>query len=162
MSDNLRKIRFLLDPKDWHGQASETLWAEPIARATLGSAFALSNTPFFVRGVSFMDIVRATPATGALELEFAGAIEHSGHSTYMLLVSPVNGGFDEWWAKLQSLGCTYESKRQRTSLGEKVLYAVDVPPSSDIYAVYHILKEGERKNIWMFQEGHVGHKLRTE
>jgi hypothetical protein len=158
MSDHLVKIFFRLDHTDWHGSSAETLWAEPLAGATVGSAFRLRNTPFYVRGVSFLDTVRAAAASDGPGLEFAGVIDRSGHSTYMLLVPPICADFDKYWARLEALGCAYESATHRISLGERMLYAVDVPASSDIYAVYSILEEGERQNIWMFQEGHVGHE----
>ena len=43
---------------------------------------------------------------------------------------------------------------------DRMLYAVDVPESEDIYAAYEVLKKGEREGIWLFEEGHVGHKLK--
>jgi hypothetical protein len=157
------KIIFQLDPTDWHGSASEGLWAEPVDKASPGTAYRLINSPFFVRGVSFLDLVRAASRTdGGPGLEFAGVIDHSGHSTYMLLVPVVCPDFDAYWARLQELGCTYESSSIRTGLGERMLYSVDVPPASDIYRVYGVLEEGERNNVWIFQEGHVGHKLRSK
>jgi hypothetical protein len=161
MSGDLVKITFQLDHTDWHGQASETLWAEPLAKASPGSAYQLRNTPFFVRGVSFRDTVRVAAGREGSQLEFSGVIDRGGHSTYLLLAPPISADFDRYWAKLQSLGCTYESKTQTTSLGDRILYAVDVPAPSDIYAVYSVLEEGERNNIWMFQESHVGHKIKS-
>jgi hypothetical protein len=161
MSEKLVKILFHLDPTDWHGTLRESLWAEPVAGATPGAVYTLRNTPFYARGVSLMDIVRVTPGKDGAALEFAGVVDRSGHSTYMLLVPPISAEFDNYWARLQALGCTFESASQRTSLGERMLYAVDVPASSDIYAVYEVLEEGERQNIWLFQEGHVGHKLKS-
>jgi len=58
MSDDPVIVTFDLDPRDWHGRPSEGLWAEPVANATPGSALRLMNSPFFVRGVSYQDIVR--------------------------------------------------------------------------------------------------------
>jgi hypothetical protein len=162
MSESRVRILFRLDPTDWHGGAAETLWAEPVAKATPESAFVLMNTPFHVRGVSFMDIVRAVPAKDGSGLEFSEVIDRGGHSTCMLLAPLICEDFDKYWARLQALGCTYESAVHRTSSGEKMLYAVDVPASSDVYAVYRVLEEGERDNAWMFQEGHVGHTLKSQ
>jgi hypothetical protein len=48
-----------------------------------------------------------------------------------------------------------------TSLGSRMLYSVDVPAAADIYAVYENLTKGEEDKVWMFQKGHVGHKLRS-
>lgn len=41
-----------------------------------------------------------------------------------------------------------------------ILYAIDVPPETDIYAVCAILDEGKAQDVWYFGEGHVGHPLR--
>jgi hypothetical protein len=106
-TSELTKIRFRLDPNDWHGRPSETLWAEAVSGATAGSAFRLRNSPMFACGVSFLDIVRAARSADGEGLEF------------------------------------------------------DVPAETDIYAAYSIFSDGERENVWIFQEGHVGHKLRS-
>lgn len=156
-SAELTKVRFQLDPNDWHGLPSETLWAEVVSGATVGGALRLRNSPMFVCGVSFLDIVRGAPSADGGGFEFAGVIDHSGHSTYMLLVPTICPSFEEFWKRLQDLGCTFES----TAWGDRILYAVDVPAETDIYAAYSIFSEGERENIWIFQEGHVGHKLRS-
>lgn len=161
MSNDRERVYFPLDPTDWHGRPNEGLWAEPLEGATPATAYRLRNSPFFVRGVSFLDTVRVASRSDGPGLEFVGVIDHSGHSTYMLLVSPSCSEFGAYWQKLKKLDCTYESKTMRTSAGEKCLYAVDVPESADVYAVYSILEEGQKNNVWMFQEGHVGHKLKS-
>jgi hypothetical protein len=45
--------------------------------------------------------------------------------------------------------------------GNELLYAVDVPPSSDVSEVYDVLSDGEAKGIWIFQEGAVGHNVKS-
>lgn len=158
--EGLAKVRFELDDADWHNRPSETLWAEPVADST-GGAFRLRNSPFFVRGVSYQDIVRAVPRADGPGLRFAGVIGYAGHSTYMLLVPPESRDFSAYWQRLSRLGCTFESTHITVSPGPRILYSVDVPATSDIYAVYAVLEEGERNHVWMFQEGHVGHTLRA-
>jgi hypothetical protein len=154
--EHLTKVRFELDDEDWHGRPSETLWAEPVAGATVG-VYRLRNSPFFMRGVSYQDIVRAVPSVDHLGLAFAGAIDHSGHSTYMLLVPPDSREFATYWERLSKRGCTFESMHISVSLGPRILYSVDVPASSNVHAVYAVLEEGERNHVWVFQEGHFGH-----
>src|SRR4051794_27214440 len=104
-SPELTKIFFRLDPSDWHGYPGETLWAEPVVGTDASSAFRLRNTPMFVRGVSFLDVVRAIERTDGEGLEFAGVIDHSGHSTYMILSPPTCPSFEEYWQRLQNIGC---------------------------------------------------------
>jgi hypothetical protein len=124
MSSALVKVRFYLDPTDWHGRPTEALWAEPLENATPGSAFQLRNSPLFVRGVSFLDTIRAVPSDDVERLEFAGVIDRSGHSTFMLLVPVVCSAFDQFWTRLEDLGCSYESKTISTSIGARILYSV--------------------------------------
>jgi hypothetical protein len=162
MSMELRKIRFYINPAEWHGRPSETLWAEPVEETASSATFRLRNSPFFAEGVSFLDMVRAKPDRDGDGLEFAGVIKRSGHSSYLILVPADSVDFAENWKVLEDLGCSYESKTLVTRGGNKILYAVDVPPEADIYAVYESLSDGERKGMWTFQEGHVGHKLKGE
>jgi hypothetical protein len=40
------------------------------------------------------------------------------------------------------------------SMGRRLLYSVDVPPTADIYDVYDILEKGHHDGVWIFQTGH--------
>lgn len=153
MSDDLVKICFTLDPDDWHRTPTERLWAKPI-HDLAASAFELDNTPFHAFGVSWHDVVRAVEVDGALQ--FAGVIARGGHSTYRVFLEQDDDTFRAWWDKLKALGCT----REWAEIGSGILYAIDVPPEADVYAVYAILEEGKSQNVWEFEEGHVGHPLR--
>ena len=73
-SRELTKITFELERAAWHGQATETLWGEEVG----SGRYRLLNSPFFATGVSFMDVVRATPSD--IGLMFAGASIRGGHS----------------------------------------------------------------------------------
>lgn len=159
MLDSKIRIYFELDPEEWHGGGTEGIWAEPVEGSESGDVYRLLNSPFYAIGVSYLDIVRAVQRTdGEPGLQFLSVIDTSGHSTYMIM-TPVNRpGFDEFWARLENLGCSYES----STSGDKVLYSVDVPATTDADAVYRILEEGESYDIWEFQEGHCGHPLKNE
>lgn len=156
MSETLSKIEFTLDPADWHRSSSETLWVKPLAGSDEAGVFVLENSPFYAKGVSYLDVVRAVEHDG--ENRFVSIVAPGGHSTYRLLVDGRSAEFATWWQKLQRLGCTYES----TDFGGRKLFAVDVPPATDIYAVYRILEDGEKQHVWMFEEGHVGHPLKNK
>lgn len=144
-SINLQQVTFNLVPLSLHGSASETLWAEPIGN----NAFRLRNTPFYVYGVSAEDIVLALRSDGILI--FDSVIQHSGHSTYRIIVQDTMR-FRDFWTPLQSLGCTYEE-------GQGGLFAIDVPPDADIYAVFKHLEAGEKSMVWGFEEGHCSHNI---
>jgi hypothetical protein len=163
LDENLVRIYFHLDPEDWHGRPNEGLWAEPLNQTSSVDIFRLRNSPFFAKCVSFEDIVRAVPRPdGGHGLEYAGVIDHSGHSTYMLLVPPnQQNNFEIYWKRLECLDCTFESTSIQISLGPRTLYSVDVPHLTDIHAVYSILDDGESNGIWVFQEGYVGHKFES-
>jgi hypothetical protein len=60
MTEPLIKVRFELDISDWHGHASETLWAAPVPESE-GRHFQIRNSPFFARGISNLDVVLAKP-----------------------------------------------------------------------------------------------------
>ena len=54
------------------------------------------------------------------------------------------------WQSLESLGCSYER-------ATKHLFAVDVPPESNIMSVYQALEAGEEAGAWEFEEGACRH-----
>lgn len=53
------------------------------------------------------------------------------------------------WSELEVLGCTYEG----SNVGERLLYAVDVPPHAAVAEVYRLLEQGESEGDWEFEEG---------
>jgi hypothetical protein len=147
------RISFDLDHTDWHGHPAETLWADPVPEIS-PSAFLLQNSPFFTRGLSYLDIVDTTPTEGDGFFEFKRVIKRGGHSTYMLLVEEDEPRFHKYWGALQALGCTYEWGRKKFSIGHRRFYSVDVPPLAGLNRVVAILERGESDGTWMYQEGY--------
>ena len=129
---------------------TETLWARPLG----DRLFELNNSPFYAFGVSYLDKVFAAEA-GDGALEFSGVAERGGHSTYRVFLEEgvSSDQFEEYWKRLERLGCSYEGAKER-------LFSIDVPPAADIYQVYSILEEGEAAGRWDFEEAHVGHELK--
>jgi uncharacterized protein DUF4265 len=152
MAERYVKIGFSLDRREWHSYPSEALWAEPIGEVP-PKAGRLMNSPFYARGVSFMDIVRIVSAEDGF-LEYAGIIEKSGHSTIWLLVPADSLSFEEFWSPLHESGCRYEGADHEN----RILYAVDVPPEADIERVFFHVEDAQRKNVWPFQVGDLAHK----
>jgi len=128
------------------------MWGEPVAGSDAGDLYRVRNSPFFARGVSFLDVVRAEPSDyfdGALEaVEF---IDRSGHSTYMVICQTDIDLFKKRWELLQALGCTFEG----ATLSIGLLYSVDVPPKVDLERVHEVLADGERDGVWIYQDGAV-------
>jgi hypothetical protein len=153
MEHSLVKVQFQLDPSDWHGHASEALWAEPVGVGSL--VFCIANSPFFTRGVSYRDIVRARASGSGTLFDFTDVIERGGHSTYMILAPPDDPRVGQYWGLLSDKGCSYESMHINLSMGRRLLYSVDVPSTADIYEVYDLLQRGENAGVWDFQEGYA-------
>ena len=63
MVTQMTKVSFDLDHTDWHGHPAESLWAAPVPEIS-PTAFRLQNSSFFVRGVSYLDIVDTTSNGG--------------------------------------------------------------------------------------------------
>jgi hypothetical protein len=153
MTDDLVKLDFALDPTEWHQTAVERVWARKIPTDDGTLAVELQNTPFHARGVSHLDIVRATETAG--HLTFQCPLLPSGHSTYRLLLNGPSPGFAAAWDRLAQHGCTYE----RGDIQGRRIFAVDVPANADIHAVYRALQDGAAQGIWDFDEGHCGHRV---
>jgi Domain of unknown function (DUF4265) len=102
---------------------------------------------------------RQAKFTGDFVGDFIEVIERGGHSTYMLLIPPAETRLVPYWGMLERLGCSYESMNIKLSVGRRLLYSVDVPPTTDIYEVYEMLERGQDQGVWMFQEGyaHIPH-----
>ncbi|KAB7768816.1 DUF4265 domain-containing protein [Xanthomonas maliensis] len=112
--------------------------------------YKLDNSPFYFYGISFGDLFKVKENGG--DLIFERVIARGGHSTYRVKI-PIGEGhnfFLKNWTSLQDLGCTYEG----SDVGPQRLYAIDVPPSADIFKVYELLEKGEREELWVFEEGH--------
>lgn len=131
--------------------ATESLWAEHLG----SNLYRVRNVPFYARGVSEQDVVKAEEKDGRLVV--TGIVDMGGHSTYRIFLSEQTPGeqFSKDWVSFHELGCTYERATRR-------LVAIDVPPHADVYAVYEALEFGERSRRWEFEEGHCGHPLRDK
>lgn len=144
--EGLEKIYLLFSTKEWHGYSSESVWAQIVDHGY----YKIMNIPFYYKGLGLYDIVRAEKNDA--KLYFKSIIERSGHSTYRLILNSNTNeeAFEKYWEQLEHQGCTYEKAK-------KGFYAVDVPPSSDIYKVYSLLGKGENDSIWEFEEGYCQH-----
>ena len=155
MTESLAKICFELDGEEWHGHGAETLWAMPIP-GSQRRLFQLRNSPFYVRGISHLDVVRATPVENSRGMfDFVEVIERSGHSTYMLLIPPDDPRRGDYWNRLQMLGCSYEGADLDFKFGKRLLHSVDAPPTTDLTEVREILDQGESDGVWIYQDGYV-------
>jgi hypothetical protein len=147
-TERLKKVVFEL--KEGVGCIDiETLWSEPVK----GNLYRLRNVPFYVYGFSTEDVVSTLEKDGRITV--IGVACRGGHSTYRIFLPErtTHEDFLKGWEVLERLGCTYERATRRC-------IGIDVPPQSDVYAVYQALEDGEKAQLWEFEEGHCGHPLR--
>ncbi len=139
------KVNFNLSSDNIDNASTESLWAIPGA----GSYLVLDNIPFHIKGVSLGDTISCKLRD---ETIFFDKIEKKGgHSTYRILqlIDNPKAQFAEYWRPIATLGATFESKVD----GERILYAVDFPPHSDVKSAFKLLEKGEKDGVWHFEEG---------
>lgn len=145
------KVLFEVDPMAWHGHASEALWAAD----KKNGLYRLENVPFFAKDVSYGDVVAGSEDSDG-NIRFRGVITRSGHST-VRVVGPseqtAQSPFCTSLEELLKLGCRYESG----TIQDLAVFAVDVPPSSDIGEVYRALEQGREAELWDWELGFDGH-----
>ncbi|MCA6111923.1 DUF4265 domain-containing protein [Bradyrhizobium cenepequi] len=151
MSDQLVKVRFKLDAEDWHGHGGEKLWAAKLDTGLL----EIKNTPFFKQGISYCDVVKASPSDDPMQFDFESVVERGHHSTYMILIDPTESRRGQYWKRLENAGCTCESGQIKLSIGERLIFAVDVSPTADLNEVNNVLRSGHEDGVWIYQVGYV-------
>ena len=141
---SLKKVMFRLEqdedgypPADW-----EHVWAKHLG----DNRYQIDNIPFFVRGVSFGDVV--TIECDNEELHYKEIVETSGHGTIRVIL------FDEKDVVplrdvLSHMGCYSELSHIPT------LIAVDVPPEVRYEDVVSFLMKGEEEGRWEYEESVV-------
>jgi hypothetical protein len=144
------KIKIPLAEGNLAGADTESVWAEPLKEAT----YTVKNVPFYAKGISCEDVVRAEPEDGTLL--FKGVVRHSGHSTYRIYANQgrTTPQVAALLGALRNLHCDIEPATDK-------LVGVDVLPEADIYKVYETMVEAQRAGLIDFDEGHCGHPLRT-
>ncbi len=146
--DDRVKVGFRLqrDEDGYPPADSEYLWALPIK----GDLYEIDNIPFFVRSVSWGDVIRAEMEDG--ELWFQEMVRASDHSTIRVVV--FRGSLDDdahdaavgrLRKDLELIACSSE----RSHIPG--LVAVDVPPHA-LAQAKDLLAEGERRGYWEYEE----------
>ncbi|HEX7687943.1 MAG TPA: DUF4265 domain-containing protein [Burkholderiaceae bacterium] len=149
----MEKVRFKLDSEDWHGHSLERMWAKEVLGSDRLTLFQVQNSPFFAKGVSFLDVVSVLRDEDG-EYVFDEVVEKSGHSTLILLV-PIESKaafYADCWPEAETLGCTYESGEIELSFGLAEMLSVDVLPTADRHTVRDWLVAGERASVFHYQE----------
>ncbi|MDO8604026.1 MAG: DUF4265 domain-containing protein [bacterium] len=141
------KIYFDLSGTGWHTN-TESLNAEKITDYT----YRLLNTPFYAYEYNFGDIIEVICSKEGL-LFATKMIKRSGHSTFRVFFSEKDE-IKNMLVHLKPLlgtGCNYEHATHS-------LFAIDVPPETDLEKVIKILKDGEATGVWQYEEGYLHKK----
>ncbi|GAB3596246.1 DUF4265 domain-containing protein [Microbacterium tumbae] len=146
----LTKIRFRLeaDEDGWPPAESEGMWAEPLG----DDRFRVDNTPWFVRGTSADDIVKAVPDASGV-LWYSGTIARSGHQTVRIIPrtdGPLNGDQQLVIDAFAPLGVTGEGFNRNL-----LIVALDIGPGANLAMVKNLCVDGENDGRWFYEEGSV-------
>lgn len=110
---------------------TEAIWAEKMH----GNRYRLANSPFFVYGLSWRDVVETRPVNGARE--YVGIVEKSGHKTVRIrFEEPVfqSRAVRRLLRALEEEGCNWDNLDGR-------YVAVNIPPVVDLSDVCTLLDE---------------------
>jgi len=146
--EQFQKIIFPLerDEEGYPPADLESLWGRSLAN----NLFQIDNIPFFVRGVSCEDIV-AVQAIGK-DLYFKEIVHTSGHSTVRIIVYDENQT-QPLRQSLRDYGCSSELSHIST------LISVDIPPEIELSKIIDFLAQGEKQEIWGYEEASIRHEL---
>ena len=139
------KILFTLEQdEDGYPPISvESVWA----RKTPDNFYEIDNISFYVRGISYKDVVNAErDDEGALY--FKSVVRRAGHSTVRVIVSDLKDR-DDLQKKLEDFGCSWEGSNQPS------LIAVDIPPEVKLASVLQFLQHGFEQERWDYEEAFI-------
>jgi hypothetical protein len=121
----------------------ETLWVHQITP----ERFQIDNIPFFVKSISYKDVISVQLEEGYLYFE--EIVSPSNHSTIRVIVfNEMN--VDSLRQSLIRLGCSSE-------LNKTKLISVDIPPEVNYSKVIELLEKGEEDEIWEYEEAAIRH-----
>ncbi|MFP8885821.1 DUF4265 domain-containing protein [Streptomyces mangrovi] len=129
--ERLYKVAFDLpeETANWARASSERLWTR---KTSVRMEVQVRNTPFYVKGIAFGDIVRVKPDHERRELVFEEFVSEGGHSAIRIIVKN-DDVRDRLGVILRSFECSWEVD----STG--YLWAIDVPLHVDYASMRNAL-----------------------
>lgn len=142
------KVLFHLRVEDgWPPVGTESMWARPLS----ADVVEIDNTPFFVRGISCGDHVKVIrDAAGTLTA--TEVIEWSQRCTVRVVpfrAGPLQGDRQRVLGEFAVVGVTGEGIEQYG------IVALDIPPTADLSAVKHLLRDGMERGWWDYEESNI-------
>ncbi|MEU0482251.1 DUF4265 domain-containing protein [Streptosporangium sp. NPDC006013] len=120
--ERLFKVAFDLpeEASEWPPVSTERLWTE---KTDIKFEARVLNTPFFVRGISWGDVIRVRADHARRELVFEEFMAESGHSTahIILMDLSIQKMIEDTFA---TAGCSWETS------GIESYMAIDIPPAT--------------------------------
>ncbi len=104
-TENFVKVKFV------EGEDIETLWAVALGN----NLFRLDNSPFYVYGVSWLDIIEAREIAEGF-YEFVRVVEKSGNRTVRIIFQQFTGNDEQGkqiLSDITNLGCSYEGANSK-------------------------------------------------
>ena len=151
------RIPLPLDPNSWHGSSSEGIWVFMVKPHGDKAIVEVGNVPFFSKAVSLGDKIVVAFKNG--QVVFDGIAKRGGHSTYRIFFQNPDddkkSDCKQIISALEKLGCS--SEKTYTNGGR--LYALDLPPDTDIDEVHAIIESARNRGLLFGEQGHVGHPL---
>jgi hypothetical protein len=142
--------------KDQDGYPRSKSWEQLIAWPVVENDryFSIESIPFFVRGISRGDIVKAKVSENSDVqdgefFEFDSIVERKGHNTYRILLRKKHPNDPEATEEeLLTRGLALERE-------DDDFFAVDVPPSVNQEEIDHFLIAEAESGRWGLQDGFV-------
>jgi hypothetical protein len=125
--------------------ALESAWAK-----RSGDNYILDNILFYAPSYSLGDIVKVENRNG--ELFVTGPVEESGHSTVRIIFYNEEL-IPSTTEQLEKMGCQWEGSNVTT------LISVDIAPEINYTPIRNFLDEGERKDLWSYEESCLAHDI---
>jgi len=140
------KINFPLeiDESGYPPVSTESMWAQQREEGL----FCLENIPFFAKGVSNGDIVRATEEEG--ELWYVETVVPSDCSTIRMIVYDSTSAEDTE-EMLRELTDRFHLSMEKCGFAN--LIALEVSSSTDFDLLFDYLDSGEKRELWTYEVG---------
>ncbi len=130
--------------------SGESMWAEDLGN----DLYRLRNSPFYLYGYSFNDIVYAKFDPSIEKRVIQNTHELGGHSTYRIMITEntQTTRFEELLELLDQEHAYFEGVDDK-------YFAIDVEPQANIQKVLKLLNLGVTEKIWEFEEANLEHDL---
>ncbi|MFC5724371.1 DUF4265 domain-containing protein [Streptomyces gamaensis] len=106
---------------DWARASSERLWT---GKTSVQMEVQIRNTPFYVKGIAYGDVVRVKADHERREFVFEEFVSEAGHSTVRIIIHD-----DDARGTVEAMLCSFDCSWEIDTTG--CLWAIDVPPHVD-------------------------------